>query len=387
MFGWYDWGGLYWGNFVMLLIGGIFIYLGIVRKMEPLLLVTIGFGIIFVNLIGPFIGQVMVFGDDGLPATGGIDRIATGDIGVLNIIYNYGIKSEIVPLLIFLCIGTMTDFTPTIARPISFLFGAASQLGIFAILLTAYLTGWYSLNESASIGIIGGADGPTTIYLTSQLAPALLALTALVVYSYMALVPLIQPPIIRLLTTKKERAIYMKPQIRKVSKLEIILFPIVVFIAAALLVPASAPLVGMFMFGNLLRVSGVTNRLADSASGPFVDILTIILGLCVGTLMPAEQFFKLETLGIIGLAIVAFALSTAGGLLAAKFVNLFLKEKINPLIGAAGVSAVPMAARVAQIEGQKANPRNFLLMHAMGPNVAGCIATSVVAGVFLGMLS
>jgi len=387
MFGWYDWGGLYWGNFVMLLIGGIFIYLGIVRKMEPLLLVTIGFGIILVNLIGPILGQVMVFGDDGLPVSGGIDGISTGEIGVLNIIYNYGIKSEIVPLLIFLCIGSMTDFTPTIARPISFLFGAASQLGIFTIFLTAYLTGWYDLNESASIGIIGGADGPTTIYLTSQLAPTLLALTALVVYSYMALVPMIQPPIIRLLTSKKERAIYMKPQIREVSKLETILFPIVVFIVATLLVPASAPLVGMFMFGNLLRVCGVTERLANTASGPFVDVLTIILGLCVGALMPADQFLKLETLGIIGLAIVAFAFSTAGGLLAAKFVNLFLKEKINPLIGAAGVSAVPMAARVAQIEGQKANPRNFLLMHAMGPNVAGCIATSVVAGVFLGMLS
>jgi carboxybiotin decarboxylase len=384
MFGWYEWGGLYWGNFVMLLIGSFFIYLGIVRKMEPFLLVPIGFGIIFVNIIGPLIGQVMVFGEDGLPVTGGI---STEGLGVLNIIYSYGIKSEIVPLLIFLCIGTMTDFTPTIARPISFLFGAASQLGIFTIFLTAYLTGWYNINESASIGIIGGADGPTTIYVTNELAPGLLALTALVVYSYMALVPIIQPPIIKLLTTKKERAIYMKPQIRKVSKLETILFPVVVFIGAALLVPASAPLVGMFMFGNLLRVSGVTERLADSASGPFVDILTIILGITVGALMPAKQFLELETLGIIGLAIGAFAFSTAGGLLAAKFTNLFLKEKINPLIGAAGVSAVPMAARVAQIEGQKANPRNFLLMHAMGPNVAGCIATSVVAGVFLGMLS
>ena len=385
MFGWYDWGGLYWGNFVMLLIGGVFIYLGIVRKMEPLLLVTIGFGIILVNIVGPFVGQVMVFGSDGLPAKGGIDEISTGEIGVLNIIYNYGIATTIVPLLIFLGIGTMTDFTPTIARPISFLFGAASQLGIFVILLTAYLAG-YTLSESACIGIIGGADGPTTIYLTVHKAPHLIGLTALVVYSYMALVPIIQPPVIKLLTTKKERAIYMKPQLREVSRLETILFPIIVFALAATLVPESAPLVGMFMFGNLLRVCGVTDRLAHSASGPFIDVLTIILGVCVGALMPAEQFLKLETLGIIGLAIGAFAFSTAGGLLAAKFANLFLKEKINPLIGAAGVSAVPMAARVAQVEGQKANPRNFLLMHAMGPNMAGAIATSVVAGVFLGMV-
>ena len=385
MFGWYDWGGLYWGNFVMLLIGGVFIYLGIVRKMEPLLLVTIGFGIILVNIVGPFVGQVMVFGSDGLPAKGGIDEISTGEIGVLNIIYNYGIATTIVPLLIFLGIGTMTDFTPTIARPISFLFGAASQLGIFVILLTAYLAG-YTLSESACIGIIGGADGPTTIYLTVHKAPHLIGLTALVVYSYMALVPIIQPPVIKLLTTKKERAIYMKPQLREVSRLETILFPIIVFALAATLVPESAPLVGMFMFGNLLRVCGVTDRLAHSASGPFIDVLTIILGVCVGALMPAEQFLRLETLGIIGLAIGAFAFSTAGGLLAAKFANLFLKEKINPLIGAAGVSAVPMAARVAQVEGQKANPRNFLLMHAMGPNMAGAIATSVVAGVFLGMV-
>jgi len=209
----------------------------------------------------------------------------------------------------------------------------------------------------------------------------------LVAYSYMALVPILQPPVIRLLTTKKERAIYMKPKVREVSKLELILFPILVFLGSVLLVPKAAPLVGMLMFGNLLRVSGVTNRLADAAGGVFLDVLTFILGICVGALMPAEVFFKGQTLAIIGLAIVAFAISTAGGLLSAKLANLFLKEKINPLIGAAGVSAVPMAARVAQIEGQKANPRNFLLMHAMGPNMAGAIATSVVAGIFLGMIA
>jgi sodium ion-translocating decarboxylase beta subunit len=388
MFDWYDWGGLYWGNYLMLFIGGALIYLGIARKMEPVLLVPIGFGIFLVNLP---LGGVMVYTDD-LPAKGGLAEIASGDIGILNLLYNYGIASEIIPLLIFLGVGSMIDFGPAIARPISFLFGAAAQLGVFVVFLIVCLLGWlelfeWGLKEAACIGIIGGSDGPPTVYLTVSLAPKLLGPITLVAYSYMALVPLLQPPIIRLLTTKKERAIYMKPQVREVSKLETILFPIVVFIGATLLVPKSAPLVGMLMFGNLLRASGVTDRLAQSAGGVFIDVLTFLLGLCVGALMPAEVFFKLETLAIIGLAVVAFAFSTAGGLLAAKFANLFLKEPINPIIGAAGVSAVPMAARVAQTMGQKANPRNFLLMHAMGPNMAGAIATSVVAGIFLGMIA
>ena len=385
MFGWYDIWGLTPENIVMLLIGGALIYLGIARKMEPVLLVPIGFGIFLVNAVEPTLGGLMIF-QDGVPAEGGVKELMDGEIGVLNLLFNYGIASEIIPLLIFLGVGAMIDFGPAIARPISFLFGAAAQLGVFVVFLIAYLAGWFSLEESACVGIIGGSDGPPTVYITAALAPQLLGAVTLVAYSYMALVPIIQPPIIRVLTTKKERAIYMKPQVREVSRLETILFPIIVFIGSVLLVPKAAPLIGMLMFGNLLRVSGVTDRLANAAGGVFIDVLTFILGLCVGALMPASIFFKGQTLQIIGLAIVAFAFSTAGGLLSAKFANLFLKEKINPLIGAAGVSAVPMAARVAQVEGQKANPRNFLLMHAMGPNMAGAIATSVVAGIFLGML-
>jgi sodium ion-translocating decarboxylase beta subunit len=383
MFGWYDWGGLYWGNYVMFLIGGALIYLGIARKMEPFLLVPIGFGIVLVNLP---LGGLMVFTPEGLPAKGGLEEIAKGEVGVLNLLFNYGIANEIIPLLIFLGIGAMIDFSPTIARPISLLFGATAQLGVVVVFLIAYLAGWFTANEAACVGIIGGSDGPPTVYLTVALAPHLLGPITLVAYSYMALVPILQPPVIRLLTTKRERAIYMKPQVREVSRLELILFPIVVFIAAVLLVPKSAPLVGMLMFGNLLRASGVTDRLAQSAGGVFIDVLTFLLGLCVGALMPAEVFFEPETLAIIGLAVVAFAFSTTGGLLAAKFVNLFLKEPINPMIGAAGVSAVPMAARVVQKMGQKANPRNFLLMNAMGPNMAGTIGTSVIAGILLGML-
>jgi len=386
MFGWYEWGGLYWGNYVMLLIGGALIYLGIARKMEPLLLVPIGFGIFLVNLP---LGGVMVPLED-VPEGWGLDEmlkgIGEGKVGILNLLYKYGIESEMIPLLIFLGVGAMIDFAPTIARPISFLFGGAAQLGVVVVFLIAYLAGWFTVREAACVGIIGGSDGPPTVYLTVALAPQLLGPITLVAYSYMALVPILQPPIIRLLTTKKERAIYMKPQVREVSRLETVFFPIVVFIVAALLIPKSAPLIGMLMFGNLLRASGVTDRLAQSASGVFIDVLTFLLGLCVGALMPAEVFFKLETIAIIGLAVVAFTLSTAGGLLAAKFVNLFLKQPINPIIGAAGVSAVPMAARVAQKEGQKANPRNFLLMHAMGPNMAGAIATAVIAGIFLGMI-
>ena len=385
MFGWYDsaFGEITWEHLLMFLIGAALIYLGIARKMEPVLLVPIGFGVFLVNL--PLAG-LMVYTSEGLPAEGGLAEIASGEVGVLNVLFNYGIASEVIPLLIFLGVGAMIDFGPAIARPISFLFGAAAQLGVFAVFLIAYLTGWFTEQEAACVGIIGGSDGPPTIFVTVELARQLLGPITLVAYSYMALVPILQPPIIRLLTSKKERAIYMKPQVREVSRLEAILFPVLVFLAAALLVPRSAPLIGMLMFGNLLRVSGVTDRLAEAAGGPFINVLTFILGLCVGALMPADVFLKSQTLQIIGLAVVAFALSTAGGLLAAKFANLFLKEKINPLIGAAGVSAVPMAARVAQKEGQKANPRNFLLMHAMGPNMAGAIATSVVAGIFLGMI-
>jgi sodium ion-translocating decarboxylase beta subunit len=366
----------------MIVIGGVLIYLGIVRKMEPLLLVPIGFGIFMVNL--PLAG-IMTYTPEGLPALGGLQEIAGGKIGILNLLYYYGLESEIIPLLIFLGVGTLMDFGPTIGRPISLIFGATAQLGVFVVFLLAYFSGLFTIQEAACIGIIGGSDGPPTVYLTIALAPVLLGPITMIAYSYMALVPILQPPVIRLLTTRKERGIVMKTLTRKVSRLELVLFPILVFVIATLLVPKSAPLVGMLMFGNLLRVSGVTDRLAQAGS-VMNDILIILLGICVGALMPAQVFFSSKTLIILGLAVLAFAFSTAGGLLTAKLMNLFLKEKINPLIGSAGVSAIPMAARVSQIEGQKANPKNHLLMHALGPNMAGAIGTSLVAGLFLGML-
>jgi len=390
VFGLYEmaFSGLTWGNILMLFIGGGLIYLGIARKMEPFLLVPIGLGIMMVNI--PFAG-LMVYapaepGIIPLPASGGLKEIAEGKIGLLNLIYHYGLETEIIPLLIFLGLGAMADFSPAIARPLSFIFGATAQLGVFIVFFIAYVTGWFTINEAVCIGIIGGSDGPPTVYLTVAKAPQLLGPITLVAYSYMALVPILQPPIIRLLTKKKERQIYMKPQIREVSKLEKIIFPIAVILLAGLFVPASLPLVGMLMLGNLLSVTGVTDRLAASAGGVFIDVLTFLLGITVGALMPAVVFFNPKTLMVIGLAVLAFFFGTAGGIWGAQIANLFLKEKINPLIGAAGVSAVPMAARVAQIEGQKANPRNFLLMHAMGPNMAGAIGTSVVAGIFMAMV-
>ncbi len=390
MFGLYEsaFGALTWGNLVMFLIGGLLIYLGIARKMEPVLLIPIGIGVFMVNL--PSAG-LMIYTPEGFPAEAGslselIRAIGKGEVGLLNVLYTYGIKSGVIPLLIFLGVGAMTDFRPTIARPISFLFGATAQVGVFIVFMIAYLSGMFSPEEAACVGIIGGSDGPPTVYLTAALAPRLLGPITLVAYSYMALVPVLQLPVIKLLTTKKQRAIYMKPQLREVSNLEAILFPIMIFVVAALLVPKSTPLIGMFMFGNLLRASGVTDRLAQSAGGVFIDVLTFLLGITVGALMPASVFLQSQTLAIVGLAVAAFAFGTAGGIWAAQLVNLFLKEKINPMIGAAGVSAIPMSARVVQKMGQQANPRNFLIMHAMGPNMAGAVATSVVAGIFLGML-
>ncbi len=384
MFGLYEsaYGLISWQNMVMLLIGGALIYLGIAKKVEPILLVPIGFGIFVVNLP---LAHLMVFTPDGLPAEGGIAEIAEGKIGVLNLVYNYGFRTELIPLFIFLGLGTMIDFGPTIARPISLIYGAAAQLGVFVVFLIAYLTGIFTPNEAACVGIIGGSDGPPTVIVTLALAPHLLGPITMVAYSYMALVPIIQPPIIRLLCTKKERSIYMKPMIREVSKLECILFPIIVFIIATLLVPGCAPLIGMMMFGNLLKVCGVTDRLAQ-AGGILNDILLILLGITVGSMMPAQVFFQPKTLLIFIFAVLAFVFSTIGGIMAAKITNLFVKTKINPIIGAAGVSAIPMAARVAQREGQRANPKNFLLMHALGPNMSGAIGTAVVAGILLGML-
>ncbi len=390
MFGLYEtaFGALTWGSLVMFAIAALLLYLGIAKKMEPVLLIPIGIGVFMVNL--PHAG-LMIYSAEGFPAEVGslselIRSVGEGKIGLLNLLYTYGIKSGIIPLLIFLGVGAMTDFRPTIARPISFLFGATAQLGVFFVFLIAYSSGLFTINEAASVGIIGGSDGPPTVYLTAALAPRLLGPITLVAYSYMALVPILQPPIIKLLTTKRERAIFMKPQLREVSDLEVILFPIIIFVVAALLVPKSTPLIGMFMFGNLLRASGVTERLAKSAGGVFIDVLTFLLGITVGALMPAFVFLTGQTLAIVGLAVLAFAFGTAGGLWAAQIANLFLKEKINPMIGAAGVSAIPMSARVVQKMGQQANSKNFLIMHAMGPNMAGAVSTSVVAGIFLGML-
>jgi sodium ion-translocating decarboxylase, beta subunit len=379
----------------MLLIGGGLIYLGVAKKMEPVLLVPIGVGILMVNI--PMSG-LMIYAPPTQPGAvpmpamveGGIgalgEAIGSGKVGLLNVLFQFGIANEIIPLLIFLGVGAMSDFSPAMARPLSFMFGATAQLGVFIVFLIAYLTGLFTINQAACVGIIGGSDGPPTVYLCAALAPELLGPVTLVAYSYMAMVPILQPPVIRALIPKKQRQIYMKPQVREVSRLEKVIFPIAVIIITFLFVPKAAPLIGMLMFGNLLYVSGVTDRLAESAGGVFVDVLTFILGLTVGALMPAIVFLNVKTLAIIGLAIVAFVLGTAGGIWGAQIANLFLKEKINPIIGAAGVSAVPMAARVAQVEGQKANPRNFLLMHALGPNMAGAVATSVVAGIFLGIL-
>jgi oxaloacetate decarboxylase beta subunit len=438
----------------MLLVAGLLIYLGIARKMEPLLLVPIGFGVLLVNLP---LGGLMEVGADGEP------------VGLLALVFRGGITTELVPAFIFLGLGAMYDFGPVIANPKTIILGAGAQFGVFVAFIIALLIGQafpnlldIGINEAAAIGIIGGADGPTAIFTATELAPKLVGVIAVSAYTYMALVPIILPPVIRLLTTKEERAIYMKPQLRKVSKREKLLFPIIGAAFIILLVPRSAPLIGMFMFGNLLVVSGVTERLAETAANAFMNILTILLGLSIGAFMSAENFLQGESLVILGLGVIAFAASAAAGILLAKFMNLFIKSKIssglkkevgekvaavrstlqgtdleavkkasqelfntvqkvgevtieyrkeaeirdtantlisaaekmlrdnenkiNPMIGAAGLSAVPMAARVVQVMGLKANRRNHLLMHAMGPNIAGVIGTATVAGVFLGIL-
>jgi oxaloacetate decarboxylase beta subunit len=389
MFGLFETGfaSFYWGNGVMLAVGATFLYLGIVKKMEPLLLVPIGFGVILINLPLGGLMECIVQGKV-------VEAYAIGGepAGLISRIFHYGLVWELIPALIFLGLGAMTDFSPVIANPKTLILGAGAQFGVYFAFFMALLLGSafpdisIGFGEAASIGIIGGADGPTTIYLTNRLAPHLIGATAVAAYTYMAMVPIIQPPIIKALTTKEERAIYMKPQLRPVSRLEKTLFPVIGAIIIILLVPKSAPLIGMFMLGNLLKESGVTDRLADTAANAFINILTILLGISVGAFMSAGLFLKTESLLVFGLGIAAFAVSTFFGVMLAKFMNLFLKEKINPMIGAAGVSAVPMASRVVQKMGQEANPRNFLLMHAMGPNVAGVIGTATAAGIFLGML-
>ncbi len=350
-----------WQNIIMIAVAALLIYLGIARKYEPLLLVPIGFGALLANL----------------PQTGLLQ-----DGGLLHYFY-WGIQSGIFPPLIFLGIGAMTDFGPLLAQPTTFLLGAAAQFGIFGTLLGAKALG-FDFPEAASVAIIGGADGPTAVYLTSKLAPQLLGPIAVAAYSYMALVPIIQPPIIRALTTKREREIVM-PQVQPVSRTVRILFPIVTTIAAALLVPASAPLIGMLMLGNLFREAGVVDRLSKTAQNELINIVTIFLGLSVGSKMAAESFLTVSTILIIVLGLLAFSIGTSAGLLLGKLMCFLTGGKVNPMIGASGVSAVPMSARVVQKEGQKANPHSFLLMNAMGPNVAGVIGSAVAAGVLLSL--
>jgi sodium ion-translocating decarboxylase beta subunit len=433
-----------WGNALMIVIALGLIYLGIAKKMEPLLLIPIGFGIMLVNLplggmmdyefmlrapragivteIGTYEGErfekgagicSLDTGEIASPVFGRIDKLRvtegqhvekgqvigriitmeqtnqsvypTRPIGLLSRIFKFGVMWQLLPPLMFLCLGALTDFGPMIANPRTLLLGAAAQFGVYFAFFLSLIFG-FTLPEASSIGIIGGAEGPTTIYVTSILAPHIIGATAVACYSYMALVPIILPPVIRLLTTQKERAIYMKPQLRKVSRLEKVMFPLVTTIIVILFVPSSAPLIGCFMVGNLFRESGVTDRLSGTAQSAFVDIITIFLTLAIGASMPAENFLQSRTLLILVLGVVSFASAAAAGVLLAKFMNLFLKVKINPMIGAAGVSAVPMSARVVQVLGQKENKKNFLLMHAMGPNVAGAIGAAIAGGVFIGIL-
>ncbi len=368
-----------YGYLVMLLISFILIYLAIGKGFEPLLLLPIAFGMLLTNLPGAEMFHETIF------ANGHINWATLAETGGLLDYLYLGVKLGIYPCLIFLGVGAMTDFGPLIANPKSLVLGAAAQIGIFATYVAATKFLGFNYLEASSIGSIGGADGPTAIFVTSKLAPHLLGPIAVAAYSYMALVPVIQPPIMKLLTTKKERQIIMKP-LREVSKKEKIIFPIAVTVFVALLVPSATPLVGCLMLGNLLKECGVADRLAKTAQNELMNIVTIFLGTTVGATATAKTFLSANTLFIIALGVVAFGLGTAGGVLLAKVMNLFIrKNKINPLIGSAGVSAVPMAARVSQVVGQKENPKNFLLMHAMGPNVAGVIGSAIAAGVLLAL--
>jgi len=377
-----------WKNAVMLGIGCFLLYLAIKKEYEPLLLLPIAFGMVLTNLPGAGMFHTEMWNNEFLNPDSPYYhsyRHIMAEGGLLDILY-IGVKAGVYPCLIFLGVGAMTDFGPLIANPKSLLLGAAAQLGIFATFLVTQIDIFGFLpNEAASIGIIGGADGPTAIFLTTKLAPHLLGPIAVAAYSYMALVPVIQPPIMRALTTKKERMIRMK-QLRTVSKKEKIVFPIVVAIVVSLILPSAASLIGCLMLGNLMKESGVVERLSKAVQNELNNIVVIFLGVTVGATATAQSFLNFQTLSILCVGIVAFGVGSAGGVLLAKFMNLFLKEKINPLIGSAGVSAVPMAARVSQVEGQKADPRNFLLMHAMGPNVAGVIGSAVAAGILLSFL-
>lgn len=389
----------WWQYLVMYLIVGVLFYLAVVKKFEPLLLLPIAFGMLLANLPGANLMHLDFFFDDyyvetypeqfkALVEAGGhvpMSRVIEEVInhgGLVDILY-LGVKLGVYPSLIFLGVGAMTDFTPLISNPKSLLMGAGAQLGVFVAFFVALFIGFTPM-EAGAIGIIGGADGPTAILVTKELAPHLLGAIAIAAYSYMALIPIIQPPFMRLLTTKKEREIKMT-NLRPVSKVEKVVFPILVTLVVTLIIPDAAPLVGFLMLGNLFNVSGVTDRLSKTAQNELINIVTIMLGVSVGATASAENFLKPQTLYIIGLGLCAFAISTCGGLLVGKIMCFVTKGKVNPLIGAAGVSAVPMAARVAQDEGRKADPSNFLLMHAMGPNVAGVIGSAVAAGVFLSL--
>lgn len=359
---------LTWQHLIMIAVACVLIYLAIAKKFEPMLLLPIAFGVLLVNL--PLTG---LMGEPGSPSDSG---------GLLYYLY-LGVKKGIYPSLIFLGIGAMTDFGPLIARPSSLFIGAGAQFGIAMAFIIAIALG-FTPQSAASIAIIGGADGPTAIFLTSKLDPELLPAIAIAAYSYMALIPMIQPPLMRALTTKKEREIKME-QLREVSKLEKICFPIIVTVFCVLLLPSVAPLIGMLMLGNLFKESGVVERLSGTVQNALINIVTIFLGVTVGATAVAENFLRPETLKIIALGLMAFIFSTIGGLLLGKFMCWITGGKVNPLIGSAGVSAVPMAARVSQVEGQKANPSNFLLMHAMGPNVAGVIGSAIAAGILLSL--
>jgi sodium ion-translocating decarboxylase beta subunit len=397
-----------WKCLLMLFIACGLLYLGIVKKFEPLLLVPIAFGMLITNLPGAemyheiffagghihwdliggapvtaeFLAELKAMGvSDAVLATATAGKSISA--GLIDILY-LGVKLGVYPCLIFMGVGAMTDFGPLIANPKSLLLGAAAQLGIFMTFVGCRLSGIFTSAEAGSIGIIGGADGPTAIYGATKLAPHLLGPIAVAAYSYMALVPVIQPPIMRLLTSEAERKIVMKP-LRQVSKTEKIIFPIMVAIFVALLVPSAAPLIACLMLGNLFKECGAVERLSKTVQNELINIVTIFLGVSVGATATGRTFLSLQTIAIMLMGIVAFGFGTAGGVVLAKIMNLFLKEKINPLIGSAGVSAVPMAARVSQVEGQKANPSNFLLMHAMGPNVAGVIGSAIAAGVMISL--
>lgn len=375
----------WWKYIIMYGIVIVLVYLAIAKKFEPLLLLPIAIGMLLTNLPG----AEMFHLDMWIDSTGKMSVVDTlkmviNEGGFLDLLY-IGVKLGIYPCIIFIGIGAMTDFSPLIANPKYFLIGAAAQLGVFVAFAAAIMSGLYSVGEAASIGIIGGADGPTAILVTKTLGPSILGAVAIAAYSYMALIPMIQPPFMKLLTTKKERQIKMG-QVRKVSRIEKLVFPVLVTLVVGLIVPDALALIGCLMFGNILNVCGVTERLSKTVQNEFMNIVTVLLGISVGATASAENFLSLQTLVIICCGLVAFCISTCGGLIVAKIMNLLSGGKINPLIGSAGVSAVPMAARVSQTVGQKEDPSNYLLMHAMGPNVAGVIGSAVAAGVFLSWL-